>query len=231
MANPQPIGVISSMATRQLLADLAARFEAESQRRVALEAIGGVDAAARVRAGEPFDVVVLARDVIESLIGDGRIRAGSRVDLVQSPVAIAIRAGAPRPAVGSAEELKEAVLAASTVGYSTGPSGSHIKKLIEQWGIAETLGGRVVVAPPGVPVGSLVASGAIGLGFQQLSELIDVAGIEVLGMLPPGTGCTTIFSGGIAQTSSRPDEARRLLDFMARPEVAGIKRRYGMDEA
>jgi molybdate transport system substrate-binding protein len=235
MADPahasSTLRVISSMATRLLLADLVRRFEAASPWRVAVESVGGVDAAARVRAGEPFDVVVLAADVIDKLIAEQRIVSGSRVDIVNSDVAVAVRTGSRRPDIASAAALKDAVLAARTIGYSTGPSGAHIGRLMEQWGVAGAMKERIVVARPGVPVGSLVASGEIELGFQQLSELIGVDGIEVIGMLPAGTECTTTFSGGVARTSAAPDAARTLLQFMARPDVADIKRRHGMNAA
>ena len=221
------IHVLSSMATKRLLAELSKRFESGSALPVTLEAVGGVDAAKRVRAGEIFDVVVLAANVIDDLIAEGRID-GSRVDVATSPVAIAVRAGAATPDIGSAEAVKRAVLAAGRVGYSTGPSGSYLARLFSQWGIADAVKDRITVAPPGVPVASLVASGEIDLGFQQLSELTGVDGIEVIGMLPPEIQSLTTFSGGVARTSTQPDAARRLLDFMASPEVAEVKRDHGM---
>src|SRR5512139_2636587 len=134
-----PLKIVSSMATRQVLAELVAAFEARSSQAVELESVGGVDAAKRVRAGEAFDVVVLASDAIDRLAAEGRIVAGSRVDLARSGVAVAVRAGAPRPDIGSEDALRRAVLAARTVGYSTGPSGVQLAALFERWGIAEAI--------------------------------------------------------------------------------------------
>ena len=226
-----PIRIISSMATRQVLADLVGLFQGTSDQPVATEAIGGVDAAKRVQAGEPFDVVVLAADAIDRLVDAGSIVPGSRVDLVRSGVAIAVRAGAPRPDIGSEEALKRAVLAARTVGYSTGPSGVQLAKLFERWGIAEAIRARLVQAPPGVPVGSLVADGRVDLGFQQLSELMHLRGIDVLGPLPPAIQIITTFSAGLAATSQQPEAARALIHFMASAATASAKRDNGMEPA
>jgi molybdate transport system substrate-binding protein len=218
------------MATRRLLADLIAQFESGSGHRVALESVGGVDAAKRVRAGEPLDVVVLARDVIDDLIASSQIAAGSRVDVAVSAIGVAVRAGAPRPDVSSAGGVKAAVLAAGKVGYSTGPSGQYLAKLFASWDPDGRLKERIIVAPPGVPVGSLVARGDIDLAFQQMSEL-GGDGIDVVGLLPPDIQMLTTFSGGVALTSTQPDAARALLAFMGSPALTAIKQAHGMDAA
>lgn len=222
---------ISSMATRQLLADLALAYQQHSGVALAIESVGGVDAARRVQAGEPFDVVVLASDAIAKLIDSGRVAAGSRVDLVRSGVAVAVRAGAPRPDIGSEEAVQRAVLAARSIGYSTGPSGVALTRLFERWGIAEALQGRLVQARPGVPVATLVASGEVELGFQQLSELLGVPGITIVGPLPPAIQIETIFSGGVCAASTQVDAVRSLLEFMASPAAAETQRRHGMEPA
>lgn len=226
-----PIRIISSMATRQLLADLVAQYRRTSAREVSIESVGGIDAAKRVQAGEPFDVVVLAGDAIDRLLEAGRIVPGSRVDLVRSGVAIAVRAGAAKPDIGSEETVKRTVLAAGSLGYSTGPSGVHLARLFERWGIADAIQARIVQAPPGIPVGSLVADGKVELGFQQLSELMHLPGIDVLGPLPPSIQITTTFSAGVTALSTQPEAAREMLDYMASPAAAGAKRSNGMEPA
>lgn len=226
-----PLKGISSMATRQLLDELARAWEQRSGRPAAIESVGGVDAAKRVAAGEPFDIVVLSAEAIDKLVAGGSVVPGSRVDLVESGVAIAVREGSRRPDVSSEEALKAAVLAAPTVGYSTGPSGVALVKLFERWGIAQELQGRLVQAPPGVPVGSLVARGDVALGFQQLSELIHVQGIAIVGPMPAAVQINTIFSGAVCKTASQPAAARELLAFMASPEAEAAKRRQGMEPA
>jgi len=222
--------MISSMATRRLLGDLIAQFEKSSPHRVALESVGGLDAAKRVRAGEPLDIVVLAREVIDDLIGAARIVEGSRVDVAASAIGVAVRSGTPHPDISSAEGVKTAVLAARRIGYSTGPSGQYLAKLFASWDPDGRLKDRITVAPVGVPVGSLVARGEIDLAFQQLSEL-GGEGIEVVGQLPPDIQMITTFSGGVARTSAQPEAARALLAFMATPALTAIKRAHGMDAA
>lgn len=219
------------MATRQLLADLVAPYQQRAGCTVAIESVGGVDAAKRVLAGEPFDVVVLASDAVDKLISAGRVVAGSKVDLVHSGVAVAVRAGAARPDIGSEDAVRRAVLAAPSIGYSTGPSGVALVKLFERWGISDEVARRTVQAPPGVPVGALVVRGEVALGFQQLSELMHLEGIDVIGPLPDPIQITTTFSAGICSASPQGEAARGMLDYMASPETAEAKRRNGMEPA
>ncbi len=224
-----PLKIISSMATRQLLADLVAQYRKDAMPEIHVESVGGVDAARRVQAGESFDIVALASNAIDQLTEAGRIAPGSRVDVVRSGVAIAVRAGAPRPDISSEEAVRQAVLGARSLSYSTGPSGVQLAKLFERWGIAGQIRDRIVQAPPGVPVGQLVADGQVELGFQQLSEMMNLPGIEVLGPLPAAIQIITTFSAGLSVTSDQPEAVRALLAFMVSPEVDEIKRRNGME--
>lgn len=219
------------MATRQLLAELSAGFERVSGQRVSIESVGGVDAAKRVQAGEPFDVVVLAADAIDKLCTAGHLLAGSRVDLVHSGVAVAVRAGAFAPDLGSEDAVRRAVLAARSVSCSTGPSGVALARLFERWGIAGEIANRMVQAPPGVPVGALVARGEVELGFQQLSEMLNVDGITIVGPLPPAIQITTTFSAGIGAHGEQPDRVRALLAYMTSPQAVDAITRQGMQPA
>ena len=222
---------ISSMATGQVLAELAAAYTQCSRVEMASESVGGVDAAKRVQAGEAFDVVLLAADAIDTLLAGGHLLAGSRVDLVRSPVAVAVRAGAPRPEIGSEDAVRAAVGAARSISYSTGPSGVFLTQLFERWGIAEQIKSRLVQAPPGVPVGALLARGEVELGFQQLSELLHLPGITVLGVLPPAIAFITTFSAAVGRTSARADAVRAMLAFFNAPEAEATKLRHGMQPA
>jgi len=225
-----PLTGISSMATRQVLAELTTAYTARAGQAVAIESVGGVDAAKRVAAGEAFDVVILASDAIDKLIAAGHLQPG-RVDLVRSGVAACVRDGAPLPDLSSEDSVKAAVLAAQKISYSTGPSGVALQKLFERWGIAEAMAARTVQAPPGVPVASLVAKGEVALGFQQLSELLHVQGITVVGGLPEPIQIVTVFSAGIPVNAPRAEAVRNLLDFMTSPQAAEAKQRQGMAPA
>lgn len=227
-----PIRIISSMATKQVLADLIALYrQVHPDTVIELESVGGVDAAKRVQAGEAFDIVALASNAVDQLVADGKVVAGSTVDVVRSGVALAVRSGAPHPDITSEAAVKQAVLGARTLGYSTGPSGVQLAKLFERWGIAEQIKDRIVTAPPGVPVGSLVAKGEVELGFQQLSELMSLEGIDVLGPLPAQIQIITTFSAGLATASTQPEAVRALLAFLVSPATEPTKQRNGMEAA
>jgi molybdate transport system substrate-binding protein len=218
--------LLSSMAPRELLQELAARYKGGA--RIRLEAAGGVDVAKRVRAGEELDLVVLARNSIDELAREGALDADSVSDLAESGIGIAVRAGAIPPDVADLEALKQTVAAARSVSYSTGPSGVYLEKLFASWGMLEGLRSRIVVPPPGRPVGKLVSEGQVELGFQQLSELIGVPGITVLGVLPESVQLLTRFAGGVSRRSREPYAAREFLVFMSGSEHAAVRKQCGM---
>ena len=226
-----PIKVMTSLATKDFLAEFLAQYEASTGQALAYENTGGVEIARRARAGEVFDVVILASGVIDALQAEGKLSAGSKVYVVKSSATVAVPAGAPWPDIGTEEALKRAILAAPSVCYSTGPSGVYLEKLFAQWGIAEAIKAKLVVAPPGVPVGSLLAAGRAALGFQQLSELIHIAGIEVVGPLPPPIGLITTFAAGISPTCTQVEATRKLLAAMAAPAATAAKRKHGLEPA
>ncbi len=217
------------MATRLVLAELADGFQQRSGLRVAIESVGGVDAAKRGQAGEAFDVVILASDAIDKLMVGGHLLAGSKVDLMRSGVALAVRAGATVPDISTEKALRDAVRAAGSVSYSTGPSGVALAQLFERWGIADEIKSRIVQAPPGVPVGTLVARGEVELGFQQFSELMHVDGITVVGPLPAQIQVITTFSAGIGAKSLHVETVRHLLNDMNSANASVTKLKQGME--
>jgi molybdate transport system substrate-binding protein len=196
------------MATRHILTDLVRDYEASHGTRVEIRSMGGVEAARLVRAGEAADIVILASKVMASLEAEGHLVRGDTKDFARSEIGLAVRAGLNPPSVADEQAVKQAMGDARKICYSTGPSGDHLKALCEKWAIPLA---RTLVAPPGVPVATLIANGEADLGFQQLSELIGQSGIEVVGPLPREIQAVTVFSAGISINSREPEPARALV--------------------
>ena len=218
---------ITSLATQYVLGELAGEYSRRAGIDVNIVMMGGVDAAARIRAGEPCDFICLARDVIAKLEGEGHVLRGSATDVATSGVAVAVRAGGALPDISNEAAVRAAIASAPSVGYSTGPSGVYLAKLFERWGIKPNL----VQAPPGVAVGTLLAKGEGTLGFQQMSELVHVEGITIVGPLPPAIQLETTFTAAACTTSGQPEATRAWLAFLASPSTAEAKRRHGMSQA
>lgn len=219
---------ISSMATRQVLDALAQAYEARTGTPVRITSIGGVDAAKRVAAGEAFDCVVLADQALTTLQTAGHVVAGSIVPLLRSAMALAVRSGAPRPDLSTEQAFRAALVGATRIGYSTGPSGNHLQRLLRDWNLSDTLGPRLIQAPPGVPVARLIAQGDVDVGLQQTSELIGVEGVDVVGPLPGSAALVTIFAAGICTTAQQPEATRALLDFLRSEAADPIAEKLGM---
>ena len=225
------IAAISSMATRDVMAELAADHQRRTGIAVSVDSIGGVEAARRVRAGEPFDAVALAHEAVAALEAEGLVVRGSVGAVADSEIAVAVPAGGAAPGISSERALREAVLAAPAIGYSTGPSGAYLLRLFERWGIGDEIRPRLALAPPGTPVAALLAARRVSLGFQQASELVHAPGIDVVGPLPPEVRFVTTFSAGVCAASRQAEAARAWLAFLASPESEGAKRRHGMSPA
>ena len=223
-----PLSGLSSMATRHILADLACDYDVRRGTRVEIRSMGGVEAAKLARANEATDIVVLASKVMGALEAEGHLVEGGTRDFARSEIGVAVRAGSVLPRIADEQAVKQAMLDAQKICYSTGPSGDHLKALCEQWGLPPE---RVLIAPPGLPVATLIANGDADLGFQQLSELIGQSGIEVVGPLPAEIQAVTVFSAGISINSRDPEGARAFVAYLASVETEGAKRRHGMEPA
>lgn len=226
--------LISSMATKAILAELAQAFTETTGTQVSLLSIGGVEAIRRIRGGLSFDVALLASGAMQALARDGFIDGDTHFDFAASATAIAVRAGAASEAGGPAAAVDEAAIKdligqARSIGVSTGPSGQSIMALLQSWGIYEAIKARIVQAPPGVPVAQLIARGDVQLGFQQLSELMGQPGIQILGAVPESLLPLTIFAGGLQKATLKRAEAAELMHFLASEPAASVKRKYGME--
>lgn len=221
--------VLSSMATKELLTELLADPAVVGTADVTLAPGGGVTMAGRLRDGERADVAVLASDALERLGDEGVVDAGTIRGLFVSEVVLAVPAGGELPALASADDLREILLGAEQVGYSTGPSGDGLLRMLDDWGVRDHLEERLVQAPAGTPVARLLANGDITVGVQQRSEFTGVDGVEVVGPLPPGCELTTVFAGAVASASADAEGARRILDGLASRAAADTTRRHGME--
>ncbi|MCB1274712.1 MAG: substrate-binding domain-containing protein [Leucobacter sp.] len=230
-----PGGVAGPGAPGGVAAEAAGSARADGSARAGsldIESVGGVDAERRVAGGEAFDLVFLAQGALGRLAAGGHVLADTVTPLVLSQTAAAVPAGPGDPATAElpegvafadADEMRAALLRAARIGYSTGPSGTALVQMIDEWGFADELGERLVQARPGVPVARSLAEGEVDLGFQQLSELAGQPGIRILGVLPKDCAIDTVFGGAVAAASADPAAARAVLSRFASPEVAQIK--------
>ena len=183
----------------------------------------------RLARGEPIDVVIMVGDALGTLIKEGKVSTGSRVDLARSLIGVAVRADAPKPDISSAEAVKRALLAAQSIAYSDSASGVYLStELFPRLGIAEAIKGKSRMIPA-EPVGQVVARGEAELGFQQMSELLPVAGIDIVGKLPPELQKVTIFSAGIVAATKEPKAAAALIAFLASPTAAEAVTKSGLE--
>jgi len=222
------IKVMASAAFREAYLELVPQFERASGHKVTTLWVPSVQMMSRLKGGETVDIVILSAASLDELIQAGII--GNRVDLVKSGVGVAVRAGAAKPDISSGEALKRAVLAARSVVYSTGPSGIYLAGLFQRMGIAEQVKTKLKQVQ-GEPAGAVVARGEAELGFQQVSELLPVPGIDLVGPLPPDVQQITTFSAGLHVGAKEPDAAKALVKFLTAPAAAPLIRDKGMEPA
>jgi molybdate transport system substrate-binding protein len=183
----------------------------------------------RLERGEPADVLIMVGYALTDLAKQGKVIAESRVDLVKSPIGIAVRSGAPKPDISSADSLKRALLAAKSVAYSDSASGVYVStEMFAKLGIADEMKDKARKIPA-TPVGEIVARGDAEIGFQQISELLPVADVDIVGPLPPELQKITVFSAGIATVSKEPDAGKALIKFLASPAASAAIVKSGME--
>jgi molybdate transport system substrate-binding protein len=184
---------------------------------------------ARLRRGEAVDVVIMVGYALDDLIKQGKVVAGSRVDLARSGIGMAVRAGAAKPDISSVDALRRTLLAAKSIAYSDSASGAYVStELFQRLGIADQVASKSRMIPA-EPVGAVVARGEVEIGFQQISELKPIAGIELVGPLPPEVQKFTIFSAGIVAGAKEPEAAKALINFLASPAAAAAIQESGME--
>src|SRR5215475_2734116 len=221
------IKVIGSPGLREVYTQLLPGFEKSTGHHVTTIWGGVNDVAQRVANGEVADIVLLPRAQIDDLVRQGRVK--TPIDIAKSGVGVAVRAGYPKIDLSSGDAVKKALLAAKSMSYSTGPSGVHMIALIKQWGIEDKVKSKIVVAPPDTPVGTVLLRGQADIGFQQVSELINVKGITYLGALPPDANEITQFTAALHAKAATPDAATVLIKYLSAPAAAATIRKTGMD--
>jgi molybdate transport system substrate-binding protein len=183
----------------------------------------------RLSRGEPADVLIMVGYALGDLIDKGRVAADSRVDLADSPIGIAVKAGASRPDISTPESLKAALLSAKTVAYSDSASGVYVStEMFGKLGITEAMRDKARKIPA-TPVGEIVASGDAEIGFQQISEMKPVKGIDIVGPLPPELQKITVFSAGLSSAAPQPDAGRALIAFISSAQAAPVMIATGLD--
>ena len=228
MATAGEIKVMSSVAIKEAYLELVPAFERASEHKVTTLWVPTVDMMTRLKGGEVVDLVIMAAPAIDELTKAGKIVASSRVDIAKSGVGIAVRAGAPRPDVSSVDALKRTLLAAKSIAYSTGPSGVYLTGLFQRMGIADEIKSKVKQVQ-GEPIGAVIARGDAEIGFQQISELLPVKGIDFLGPLPAEIQQITVFSAGLHAAAKEPAAVKAFVKFLTTPDAGTVFKKAGME--
>ena len=231
IAEAAEIRVLSTRATEEFTRELIPQFERSSGHRVTAIFTGTQELQKRIAAGERYDVIIMVDTAIDDFIRSGTVMPGSRVDIAKSVIGVGVRAGLPKPDIGSVAALRRALLAAKSIGYSTGPSGDYVAQMFQKLGIADAVKPKLKQAPSVVLVGSIIASGEAEIGFQQANELSHFPGVDYLGPLPPELQETSRRSGGIVRGSQAMEAGKALLEFISGPAAAPVIRKHGLDPA
>ena len=223
--------ILCTNGVKSVMLELLPEFERARSTKIAVT-WGSTNALLKdIKAGLGGDVAVLTAEAVDELIDQGKAVAGSRVDLARSRIGVAVRKGAKQPDIASPEALKRALIAASSVAHSTtGLSGLYFPTVLARLGIADAMQSKIVIPDPGTAVGEVVAKGDAEIGIQQISELLPVAGIEIVGPLPEPLQKITMFSGGVLRAAKEPSLAEALLKFVA-AESPRLLKQKGLEAA
>jgi len=229
MSQASEIKLLASTAMKDAYLELIPQFEKATGHKVTAAWSSSPDVQKRIAAGEAADLIILGDSGTEALIKQGKLVASSRVNFVKASIGVAVRAGTPRPDISSADAVKRSVLAAKSVAYSAGASGIYLVSMFQKLGISDQIKSKTATVKPGEPVGEVVARGDAEIGFHQVSELIPVKGIEILGPLPAEIQNVTVYSGGIHSATKEADAATALVKFLTAPAAAPIIKKHGLE--
>ena len=226
--------VMTSGAFTAAYLDLIPQLEAMTKKKIVTAATsigtGENSIPNRLKRGEVVDVIIVADAVLTGFIKDGLVLADSYTPLVRSAIGVAVRAGAPKPDIGSVEALKRTLLKAKSIAYSASVSGDYLtKELYQRLGIADQVMSKSRLIGGGERVGAVIARGEAEIGFQQISELMPVPGIAHVTPLPPEVQKMSVFSAGIAKSAANVAAARAVIQFLASPGAAGAIIKSGLE--
>ena len=233
MAQAGEIKLLASAALKAAYLELLPQFEAATGHKVSTAWSSSLVIQKRIASGEDADVVVMAdilgKSLTDELIKQGKLVAGSPATFAKSGVGVAVRAGAPKPDISSAEALKKSIAAAKSIAYSAGASGTYLASMLVKLGIYDQVKSKVATVKPSEPVGEVVARGDAEIGFHQVSELLPVKGIEFLGPLPADLQNITVYSGGVHTGTKEGAAAGELVKFLTAPTFAPTLKRHGLE--
>ncbi len=229
MSAPVTIAVLSSLATREAYLELVPQFEQSTGAKVTTTWAGTVDINKRMAAGEAFDLVISSNAAIGELTTQGKIVAGTGTILAKAGIGIGVHKGARKPDVGTPDAFKRALIAAKTVGLSTGPSGVYLEKLFERLGVAEAVKAKTRLIPSGGTVSTLLANGEAEIGFQQISEIAHAEGVDYIGPLPAELQLISVFTAGVHSGAAHPGEAKALVKFLTAPASVAVMKKHGLE--
>jgi molybdate transport system substrate-binding protein len=224
------ITVLASNGVKAVLQELAPRFESSTGHTLVFRFATAAELKAQIEKGETFDVAILTSAIIDDLIKQGRLAAATRADVARSGAGIAIRKGAPRPDIATADALKRTLLSAKSVAYvGQGATAGIMTRIFERLGIAEEM--RKKTRPLSGSAAEAVASGDAELGFTQISEILPVAGAELAGPLPSELQVYTVFPAAVSARAKQPAAARSLITFLTAPAAVPVIKAKGMEPA
>ncbi len=233
-ASASELKVLTAGAFRQVVDALVPGFERQTGNKVAVENGTTGELTKRIAAGEAFDVLVITPAVVDELIASGKLVPGSRIMLASVGVGVVVKEGAPKPDIGTVEDFKNALLGAKSVAYidpaSGGSSGIYVEKLLEKLGIADQIKPKTKLKQGG-HVADLIASGEAELGIHQISEIVPVKGVTLVGPLPKEIQSTTTYAAGLGASAKDPAAAKALIQYLSGPDAAAVLKSKGMDKA
>lgn len=228
IARAAEIKVLSSNGVHSVMVEMVPEFERASGHKVSIMYGNTNQIMDRIKAGESADVIIVARPTMDNLIKQGKIDTGGGKDLARSGIGVAVRAGMPKPDIGTPDALKRALLSAKSIAYTqSGASGIHFAKVLERLGIADQVKRKIKVST--IAVGQLLVRGEAELGVQQIPELLEVKGIQYVGPLPAELQNFTTFSAGVLTSAPQPEAARAFVDFLSSPGAALVFKAKGLE--